>query len=96
MPTQRVAREELDAAPDEPRAADGTGTEVLAGGPPKTTAQWPQPPSSPSRPRTPGAFLAAPHPRPSAPAPSPVAAGAPPCSPRCSPGSSRAAPSSPP
>ncbi|MFH8838939.1 serine/threonine-protein kinase [Streptomyces sp. NPDC017868] len=47
VPTQRVAREELDAAADEARAADGTGTEVLAGGPPKATAQWPQPAQQP-------------------------------------------------
>ncbi|MFH8623819.1 protein kinase [Streptomyces vietnamensis] len=52
VPTQRVAREDLDTAADAQAAAGtgpgtgtgtGTGTESLAGGPPKATAQWPQP-----------------------------------------------------
>ncbi|MGW8766610.1 protein kinase domain-containing protein [Streptomyces sp. NPDC055815] len=58
VPTQRVAREELDSAAREARQADGTGTEILAGGTPKVTAQWPQsaqepqPSSVPHQPRT--------------------------------------------
>ncbi|WP_369146015.1 protein kinase [Streptomyces sp. R44] len=47
VPTQRVAREELDSAAREARQADGTGTEILAGGTAKATAQWPQSPQEP-------------------------------------------------
>ncbi|MER7946183.1 protein kinase [Streptomyces sp. NPDC096079] len=49
VPTQRVAREELDSAASA-HAADGTepgagtGTESLTGGPVKATAQWPHQP----------------------------------------------------
>ncbi|MFE7599650.1 serine/threonine-protein kinase [Streptomyces sp. NPDC057494] len=60
VPTQRVAREELDSAAAA-HAADGTGTgagagtgtESLAGEPVKATAQWPQsaqPPHGPHQP----------------------------------------------
>ncbi|MFF8374963.1 protein kinase [Streptomyces sp. NPDC015661] len=57
VPTQRVAREDLDAAAREAQEADGTGTEVLAGGTRKATAQWPrsggqpQPSSAPHQPQ---------------------------------------------
>ncbi|MFC9591627.1 serine/threonine-protein kinase [Streptomyces sp. NPDC056944] len=65
VPTQRVAREELDSAAAA-HAADGTGTgtgtgagtgtESLAGEPVKATAQWPQsaqPPHGPHQPPVP-------------------------------------------
>ncbi|MFD8208195.1 protein kinase [Streptomyces sp. NPDC059695] len=43
VPTQRVAREELDSAAAAHTAdGTGTGTESLAGEPVKATAQWPQ------------------------------------------------------
>ncbi|MER5208221.1 serine/threonine-protein kinase [Streptomyces sp. NPDC002825] len=47
VPTQRVAREDLESATREVQPADGTGTEVLAGGTRKATAQWPQSPQQP-------------------------------------------------
>lgn len=103
VPTQRVAREELDSAAAA-HAADGTGTGAgtgtgtgtgsLAGEPVKATAQWPhsaRPPHGPHQPPVPHPTLV-----PASPPPRAAAAGAPPSSRRCSPGSSPAVPSSPP